>query len=528
MIVNHQSSTVWHHMAKIICISINNVNILQHVEIFKVFLQFGYIDFVIVSKSSQDIKISTIESVRGKLLVYKNNFDAKTIFPDKLKNLNGRKYNIALFHQPPYLLIENDKPRAPLTHFLSSIADIQNASINYIILKQFELIKNYWQSREMDLTLNSAFSHPTSPFPKLLTYDETAYCAFAPVNTKHELREFILFQPFDFLIWMLLILTIVSCAAVWRLFRGRGAVDSHLMIGVAIPATFINQGVSFSNRNHAVLNILFHLVIVMIFILSNAYEGVITSFMIQPPQEQRWERFEHILASNYEIMTDGVFSEAVKDSKDFMAVKSRINDSIIKLGRKYGPEIKRQHYVFIMKCDQAEFELKRTFPTGEKISYYYYLLTERIMKNFVRLEASYLNPFIERLQFYMDLSFQAGLPQIWKTFTSRDIMNNPNHQPTNDQDFLNLESIKIVFGILLVGLAISTFVLLIEIIFYHFLRNLDFINLRRQLRNKINQMAYKKKGSSFQCHKKVKNLKRLKPEKLNVRCIFVQPRNSKN
>jgi len=501
---------------------------MQQKEIFEIFSHFGYLDFVIVSKSSQDIEISTVESVRGKLLVHKNNSDAKTIFPDKLKNLNGHKYNIALFHQPPYLLIEDYKPRASLTHFLSSIADIQNASINYVILKQFALIKNYWHKRQMDLTLNSAFFHPTSSYPKLLTYDETAYCAFAPVNTKHELHEFVLFQPFDYITWMLLILTIVSCVAVWRLFRGRGAVDSHLLIGVAITATFINQGVNFSNRNHAVLNILFHLVIFMIFVLSNAYEGVITSFMIQPPQEQRLERFDQILASKYEIMTDGVFSEAVKDSKQFMAVKSRINDSIIRLGRKYGPEIQRQHYVFIMKCDQAEFELKRKFPTGEKISDYYYLLSERIMKNFVRLEASYLNPFIERLQYYMDLSFQAGLPQIWKTFASRDVMNNHNQQSTAEQDFLNLESIKIVFGILLVGFAVSTFVLLIEIFFHHFLRNLNFADFRQQLRNKINQMAYKDKKSSRQRHKKVKNIKRLKPEKLNVRRIFVQPRNAEN
>jgi hypothetical protein len=504
---------------------------MKQKEIFNLFSHFGYFGFVIVSQNSKGIEVITLGSVKGELVTYRNISDAKIIFSDKLKNLNGRKYNIPLFHQPPNVVIEKNKPRTPLTHFLTSVASIQNTSINFIVLKRAALIKNYWMDRTMDLTFNSAFSHPESQYPKLLTYDETAYCAFAPVNSKHKLYRFILFEPFESITWMLLILTIVSCVAVWKLFRGHGAVDSHWLVGVAISATFINQGVNFSNRNHTVLNILFHLIIFLIFVLSNAYEGAITSFMIQPPPEHRLETFDQILASDYDIMTDGIFSDAVSDSKDFMAIKSRINDSIRSLGMSYGTEIKRQHYVFIMQCDQAELELKRKFPTGEKISDYYYLLPERIMKNFVRLEASYLNPFIERLQYYMNLCFQAGLPQIWKIHTSKDVMNNPNQQSSIEEDLLNLESMKIVFAILLAGLSTSLLILLCEIFYQNCLRNLNIGDYGRQLRNKINQMAYKKKRSSYPRHVKVKiqkKVKRLKPEKLNVRTIFVQPRNVEN
>lgn len=496
-------------MAKIICITVNTVSNKEYHNILSISSRLGFINFIIISSETHEIKVTALKSFQGDLVTYNSITDVKTIFSDHLKNLNGYKYRIAVFSQPPQVLVDNSKLRAPLTHFINTIADIQNTSVDYIILRQSIVIKNYWINREMDLTLNTAFSFPISPYPKLLTYDETAYCALTPANTKYELHEFILLHPFDSLTWMLLMLTLVLSMTVWKIFQGRGAVDTHWIVGAGITATFINQSVNFSNRNHAVLNVLFHLIVFLIFVLSNAYEGSITSFMIQPPKDHRLDTFDQILTSGYEIMTDEVFADIVKSSQEFMAVKSRINDTLRSFGRTFGTEAKRQHFVFVLKCDQAEYKLQQEFESGEKVSDYYYLLSERIMKNFIRLEASYMNPFIDRIQYYMDLSFQAGLTQIWKTLTSRDVLINQYIPAAVEQQLLDFNSIKTVFGILIFGLGMSFIVLLVEIFFHNFLRSLSFKSVRKQMRNKMNQMAYKKKKTSNINHKGIKKVKRL-------------------
>ncbi|KAL7035799.1 hypothetical protein ACKWTF_008564 [Chironomus riparius] len=501
-------------------------------RMLEVFSSHGLIDVAILTEINSKIKYSALQIVNGSLTTLTNVKNGNNLFPDKLKNLMGYKYRIVVYNQLPRLMMKDGNVQSSMTYFMDAVAAKQNATIQYIQIENHKDFSEYWEDREMDLTLNTGVTFVnTGSFPKLLTYEETGYCALVPLPSKVSLSEMIYIKPFDIFIWCLLILSIALSACIFKVFRSRGAVDSHWLLVYGIFVMFIGQGMQFSRNNRMVLSILLQIIIFVIFVLSSLYEGEITSFMIQPIQRNRLSRFDQIPFSEYEILTDATFGYLMKDSEEFMAMKSRINTSIHRLEKGYGTEILRQHFIFLFRCDKAEWDIGRSLRAGGTVSDYYYLLPDRIFNHFVRLEASFLNPFIHKLQNIMDLAFEAGLPQNWKIFGLMGKIRHSKHSSTDNPTYLELEDLMQVFYIIIVGLAISTFVLLVEIFFHSFLRNLHFAYLGRRLRSAIVRMGTNKKkpkrsehGALYYIlhqHKKIKRLRQLK-----VRKIFVQSRSN--
>lgn len=198
----------------------------------------------------------------------------------------------------------------------------------------------------MDLTFNTATHFDTSE-PKLLTYEENCYCALVPLPKKTSVFQLIFIKPFDEFIWILMFITIMCCCGIWWLFRLLDSNEPNILLAFGIFTMFIGQGAEFPRQKRWILAILLQLIIFMIFILSNAYEGVVTSFMIQPIQENRLGTVNQLTESNYEIMTDEEFAFKVRNDEKFQAIKQRINTSGNSLNTQYDDEIIRRHYVFI-------------------------------------------------------------------------------------------------------------------------------------------------------------------------------------
>jgi hypothetical protein len=396
-------------------------------------------------------------------------------------------------------------------------------------------MKQYWHDREMDLTINTGvvIDHPE---PKLQTYMESNYCALIPLPPKTSFFQSIIFEPFDDWTWLFLGITMTCSVAVWWIFKGRGAVDTPWLLGYGMFVMFIGQGVDFSRQNRRVLIILLQLIIVMIWILSNAYEGVITSFMIQPFQEHLMQTFDDLVASNYEIMTDGVFILRISGSNDYKTLKPRLNSSGQELGGQLDYQVMRQHYVLIMKCENAKILINSPIEqNGRKVSEYYYMLPQRLAQYLHRLEASISNPFLERFQYYMDLCFQAGLPQMWEVMESLTRSNDKSHElKLHEVEYLKLKDLTQVFSILGVGYALATLLLLVEIFCHDIIGKLKFGYLARIFGNRVQQISYKdrkhpkypkyQKGALYSIIYRRKRIKQLQATKLKVRRIYVQPR----
>lgn len=292
-------------MAKFICIFSDQMDYMQQLGILRYFMHHGFLNVVIITQNLDQVIATTLVSINGKMLASKNGIDTRIMFPDKLIDLQNYQYSVALFNQPPRLILEKNGVRNPLMYFLAVIAQKQNTLVELNLLNDPKEILDVWNSRGMDLTLNSAVSFPSSHSPKLLTYEESAYCALVPFDKKFKKSEIIFFKPFDALTWMILVLTVISLMSIWKLYNGRGAIDSYWLVGVGVIITLIGHGIDISRNNRLILKIVFHLTILMMFILSNIYESFITSFMIQSLNEHRLEQFEQILASDYDIVAEG-------------------------------------------------------------------------------------------------------------------------------------------------------------------------------------------------------------------------------
>ncbi|KAL7014148.1 hypothetical protein ACKWTF_015766 [Chironomus riparius] len=100
-------------------------------------------------------------------------------------------------------------------------------------------------------------------------------------------------------------------------------------------------------------------------------------------------------------------------------MSSRLNSSGLLLEADDSYIIK-QSYVVIRTCDESKSTLSHKLANDRHVSDYYYLLPEELSWQYIQLEASHLNPFVERFQYFMDLCFQAGLPQMWKVMAFQD------------------------------------------------------------------------------------------------------------
>jgi len=134
----------------------------------------------------------------------------------------------------------------------------------------------------------------------------------------------------------------------------------------------------------------------------------------------------------------------------------------------------------------------------------------------------------------MDLSFQAGLMHIWKIMSPENRVLKRNQESMDEPTYLQFKDLTQVFSILIIGYVLSSVLFLFEIFFHDFLKKLELANLARRLRNRVNQMAYKKrkqprhpkyqKGALYYIIHRRKRVKRLQHKKLKVRRIYVQPR----
>ena len=518
-------------MAKVICIIPNTFALKQRLEMLTSFMNYGFLDVAIVHQTENGkIQFEALTSLNPKLRIGTDTFNPSLIFPDKLKDMDGHKLRIVLSFQLPRVKLVNRRISFPLIHYLNAVSKARNSNFKIIFLQDFKRMKELWLKREMDLTLNNPLVINSSE-PKLLTYEEDAHCILVPFPPRTSLFQLIFIEPFDDWTWLFLILSIITSVVVWWMFRDRGAVDSPWLLAYGMFVMLIGQGVKFSRKNRLVLVIFVQLIIMMIFVLSTAYGSVITSFIIEPIHNNRLKTFDDVFESKYDVIMEQVLLDHLNFAEKFKNYSSKVFFWNYSVSNTFSKTVLEHKYVMIVNCDYAEYKL-----SNEKMLLdYYYLLPVRLAPSFIRLEASFLNPYIQMLQHIMDLCFEAGLPRIWKLFEFVNDINNSRYENSEDQTYFKLKDLFQVFSILIIGYAVSFLVLLIEIFFHDMLSKIKLAYLAKKLKEKVNRMSYKRKklpkdvkyqrGALYYIIHRHQKLKRLKQKRLKIRQIFVQSRN---
>ena len=79
-----------------------------------------------------------------------------------------------------------------------------------------------------------------------------------------------------------------------------------------------------------------------------------------------------------------------------------------------------------------------------------------------------MNPLLERVQQFMDWSFEGGLQQAWEVFMNKAV----KLLPKNDRQFLELKDFSQVFALLGIGLFISALICLMEFLYHKYSEDL--------------------------------------------------------
>jgi hypothetical protein len=257
---------------------------------------------------------------------------------------------------------------------------------------------------------------------------------------------------------------------------------------------FFGQGFTLSRNNHFMLLTLMQLICLVIFIVSNAYESDITSCMIEPYPENRLETVQDLLDSNYGIATDEGFAFIIKNNEGFKALRSKIKATDINISAKFRHEIELKRYALVSLCEVLDSDLKQTL-NHELISDHFYMLPEVISWEYIRLEAAPFNPYLEKFQYLMDLSFEAGLPHMWKVFEDMDESSVIRPQHSDILDNLRLEDLYEVFMILIILHGLSMAALFGEIFYHDCLRHISVCDLINRTRQRMRKLISKSRKS---------------------------------
>lgn len=247
----------------------------------------------------------------------------------------------------------------------------------------------------------------------------------------------------------------------------------------------------------------------MLFILGNAYQGLITSFMIAQPEPSKLNSFDELLSSDSKIIVSQYFHSLMKNEEKYQ--KANFDGKIIRSTKTLAfQDFAKLNQAIVMDCEVAQYVISKGFAPN------LYIINDKVMPYYEQLQASYLNKFLKRWQLVMDWCFEAGLPQAWEKMDNQEKI----FKESDDglEDILKLQDIDVAFYALLIGCVIGFVVLLWEIFFHDCIQ--PFLKRRKEKNEEIKSKMEDLSLKEIQ-RRKFKFLKR----KLNVRKIQVQPVN---
>lgn len=372
---------------------------------------------IVIVPSSNSFRVFSfqpfVEENDGVYEIGNNLTRTEEIFHDKLENLHKYSYKLLVYAEPVKYVKRTIK-------LFATICEKQNATKHSTLVLIVEgknflaLYKNAMIWRKVDLTLNSAVEVNLVgvPLQSVNTYDQKAFCAMIPLPSRTSFFELVL-QPFDIFIWAFVVVSIISSAVVWALFNLRRMNNDH-SIGYFIFvnfANFLGQGISF--RNNRVLQVMiFQLCIMLTFILGNAYQSILITFMTYSRDGKRLKTLDKLLESDFKLKVDPIFYDTMKKSQDFPRVMQRMqplsNEERVLDFLKYY----ESNTAFIMRCDVAEHKMsvKKTNPAAN----FYYMLPETFYNRFVKFELSDFSPYQNYFQHISDLVFESGIKEHWE------------------------------------------------------------------------------------------------------------------
>jgi len=437
----------------------------------------GIQNFAIVSEENGSVGVQRPEIFNGevkivsKIQMYRL---SRQIFPDKLKDLQGYKYKVAIDFSSYGISSRNNRIIQRTSLLFKTIAKSQNASFKIISVEESEALVQ----QKFDFVIDSKFSLERHATPSVL-YNRNTLCILLPKVNKFTARELIDPHKADFSIVICLIVTYVGLFITWRLYKGRGAVESPVVLIFKLVAAFNGQGVHFSRDNRLVLKILTQLLM-----LTAVFANIFCQWNIGT--SLAYSKSELSLKDTYKVFADRDDSRMALDaivekvmmnyvtSYDYMKAKNRIvifdeiNFDFNSFDNQKMAVVGQCEFVKILVTQNQHF--------------FAYSLPSILSSTQVVYGPQI--PFFQKIGNLINYSFEAGLPDIWETMIKMLIFGQ-NFQKSevevekNIFEILGFDKLMPLFYTLFRGIGIAFVVFILEIFYHGFIRNLSWQLVRR-------------------------------------------------
>lgn len=220
---------------------------------------------------------------------------------------------------------------------------------------------------------------------------------------------------------------------------------------------------------------------IITFILGNAYQSLIISFMTASRNGTMYNSFNDIFNYNeFNFIVDSMFLSYFKTSDEYLKLSHRMEESHQNLDQVWKfdfEELANNNTVLIMLCNIAEHLLyakndRKQFQANALK--FYYLLPDRMHSFFEKLVLSLNSPFYDEFQRFSTLLFESGVRQYWNAMKFFDDVRADDEvkRIEDEQYLLNMEDLYGVFVIWVLGIVTAGFVLMIEVSWFECLRHL--------------------------------------------------------
>lgn len=476
----------WSSSSKYIFVPTRQFVWSEVVHVYRFFEIIKRLDVAFIYEDSSDkrnihTRMLTFNMLNQDISIISPTTHVDVLFPDKLCDMNQYEYKIMATDQRPRLTRKNGQFQGIDVFFIKEAAKHQNAtfSIQYYDAKDDRMLEKFDKSLSdgtIDLSLNSEHNeqldHPDKIFKRVDTFDDGGYCALIPIPRSFIFRMDYLLLPFDWMTWMLLVISIGTGALVWWILKthhsGRSLRSPTHMI-LRIIAAFFGQSIPFRHTRW------YHLVMIQIFIfmmliLGSAYQSVLVSLLTVTRNATRITTVDEMLDCGYNYFADRIFIDMMKDAQKNHPILSNIQPILTRLDMIDYAEKSMNKSAFITRCDVAtnliyydDYKFKYNDPTD-----YYYVLPEQFYHMYEDLMVSRFSPFYKRLQEIALRLFESGVKQYWHilTYTVDEKIEFKAFFLAKDGNVLKMADLKYIFYVYMIGMFLATIEFGVEILWH--------------------------------------------------------------
>jgi hypothetical protein len=392
---------------------------------------------------------------------------AEKIFPDKLKDMNKHKYRAYV----QITLSNDDKQHNRVTtkymYFLQEVAKIQNAKVTEIrnyekdYSSLYNIARNTLLKQDAELVMSEVVQVEPS-FPKLHSYDESYFCAVIPkTNVPHVARQIFLRFQKDFQTLYIYACMIIMVFILW-LFRNHGANNSHWRAPFVIWASLYEQHLD-NRATKRVFVFMMQLITTGLYLRSMYINAIISSHMTVPDVDLSYKTWDDLVQSSENFGVGKNFHRLMKFNEQFRMLEDQGRITILNNTEDTVKSFKGN--VTICNCDLVPIFLKSKHLKADS----FYILQQKLEPHFNQLEAGYLNPYLSRLQQYMNWAFEGGLTQIWEQLFNGKMFGVLKNDYEKDGDqYLKWKEIRVAFLQLHVGLFLSIIAFIGEHVWFRY------------------------------------------------------------